>query len=70
MRAFGTKDSDMPEKVSQKSGTLYTEGGVGNSPVKGWFRDKLKAIKDKVTGGGGAGPAAQLQQTAAAAGGA
>ena len=47
MRAFGTKDSDMPEKVSQKSGTLYTEGGVGNSPVKGWFRDKLKDIGGK-----------------------
>jgi len=35
LKAFGTKDSDMPEKVSQKSGVLYKEGsGVGDSPAK------------------------------------
>jgi len=61
LKAFGTKDSDMPEKVSQKSGVLYTEGGVGSSPAKGWFknlREKIKkkispkTIMDKITGRG------------------
>ena len=46
MRSFGTKDSDMPDKVSQKSGLLYSEGGVGSSPAKG-FWDKVKSLGKK-----------------------
>ena len=48
LKSFGTKDSDMPEKVSQKSGVLYKEGsGVGSSPAKGWF-DKFKKVGKKM----------------------
>lgn len=44
LKAFGTKDSDMPDKVSQESGLLYTEGGVGSSPAKSWFSDIAKKV--------------------------
>jgi hypothetical protein len=50
MRSFGTKDSDMPDKVSQKSGLLYSEGGVGSSPAKG-FWDKVKSFGKKALTG-------------------
>ena len=77
----GAINEEMVDKVSTTPGMPYA-GGVGSSPAKGWFRDKLKdigggigkaltnplgAIRDKMAGGGGADPAAQLQQAAAAA---
>jgi len=53
LKAFGTKDSDMPDGVSQKSGLLY-KGGVGSSPAKGWFSKIGKAAKGLVKKVGGA----------------
>jgi len=51
MNAFGTKDSDMPDKVSTTPGMPYAEGGVGSSPAKGIW-DKLKRVgKGILTGG-------------------
>ena len=55
MKAFGVNDSDMPDKVSQKSGALYAEGGVGSSPAKNIFKKLKNAL------GGGADPAAQIK---------
>ena len=53
MKSFGTKDSDMPEKVSQKSGILYAQGGVGSSPAKGFFGNIFKGAKKLVKKVGG-----------------
>ena len=41
MKAFGTKDSDMPDKVSTTPGMPYAEGGVGSSPAKlpSWLKN-------------------------------
>ena len=59
LKAFGTKDSDMPDSVSTTPGKFV--GGVGGSPAKGWFknlREKIKkkispkTIMDKITGRG------------------
>ena len=48
MRAFGTKDSDMPDGVSTTPGMPYA-GGVGSSPAKGWF-NKLVGGAKKLAG--------------------
>ena len=59
MRAFGTKDSDMPDKVSTTPGMPYA-GGVSSSPAKiGAF-----GLAKRLFGGGGSG-APGLQTTAA-----
>jgi hypothetical protein len=47
MRAFGTKDSDMPDGVSTTP--LEYAGGVGSSPAKGWF-NKLVGGAKKLAG--------------------
>lgn len=47
MRAFGTKDSDMPDSVSTTPGKYA--GGVGSSPAKGWF-NKLVGGAKKLAG--------------------
>ena len=47
MKAFGTKDSDMPDKVSTTPGMPYAEGGVGSSPVKGIFGGIRKLFKGR-----------------------
>ena len=59
MRAFGTKDSEMPDKVSTTPGMPYA-GGVSSSPAKiGAF-----GLAKRLFGGGGSG-APGLQTTAA-----
>ena len=47
MRAFGTKDSDMPDGISTTPGKYA--GGVGSSPAKGWF-NKLVGGAKKLAG--------------------
>ncbi len=48
LKAFGTKDSDMPEKISTTPGK-YADG-TGSSPAKGWLSNIKNAAK-KVFGG-------------------
>ena len=59
MRAFGTKDSDMPDKVSTTPGMPYA-GGVSSSPAK----IGAVGLAKRLFGGGGSG-APGLQTTAA-----
>ena len=67
MKAFGTKDSDMPDKVSTTPGMPYAEGGVGSSPAKG-FWDKVKRVgKGLLTGGLSEVARAKKKKEAAAA---
>jgi len=40
-------NDEMVDKTSKKSGTLYTKGGVGSSPAKG-FWDSVKSIGKKM----------------------
>jgi hypothetical protein len=49
-------NDQMVDGVSKRSGTLYTEGGVGSSPAKNIFKKFKNAL-----GGGGADPAAQIK---------
>ena len=68
MRSFGTKDSDMPDGISQKSGILY-KGGVGGSPAKGFFKNMFNKVKKGVQKVGGAVGGALGLQKAGAGGG-
>jgi len=36
--------TNMPDKVSKKSGVLYKGGGTGSSPAKGWFSNIAKKV--------------------------
>ena len=64
MRAFGTKDSDMPDKVSTTPGMPYA-GGVGESPNK-FFGGGAGNLLGRMFGkGGGGGPAAGLAMAGA-----
>lgn len=51
MRAFGTKDSDMPDGISTTPGKYA--GGVGSSPNKGFFGNIFKGAKKLVKKVGG-----------------
>ena len=87
MRSFDSTDGaineNMIDGVSQKSGLLYTEGGVGSSPAKGWLSNIAKGIGNvgkKVAGGvfggllgkkgGGGGENPAVTQSVTGAGGA
>ena len=48
LKAFGTKDSDMPDKISTTPNKMTA---VGSSPAKGWMSNIMGAAK-KVFGGG------------------
>ena len=53
LKAFGTKDSDMPEKVSTSPGSGLNFAAVGSSPNKGWFKNIGKSIGGAIKGIGG-----------------